>query len=70
MNGTAYIRIHRDGRWQNLPFEHLTKEEIAERFTEPVAAGWIDYLARKVRDFEAFLESEGYVLAEPDTEDS
>ena len=65
MPGIAYIRAKRNGKWKPVPFEHQTKEELEERFGEGVTANWLDYLAGRVRELEAFLESEGYTTEEP-----
>jgi hypothetical protein len=29
----AFLRVKRDGRWENIEVEHLTSEERAEIFT-------------------------------------
>ena len=56
----AYIRIERDGKWQNIEVENLTVEERKEVFKgrEPEELlRWIDMLCQAVCALELNLES-------------
>jgi len=48
-----YVRVHRDGAWQNLEYDQLTDAELeAFAAAQPVEQGWLwaMALARWIRD--------------------
>ncbi len=40
----AYIRVKRDGKWQNIEVEHLTDAEREEALKDKDLMGWIHML--------------------------
>lgn len=49
---SAYVRIQRDGKWQNVEFDCLTDAELDEFREGHADAGWrwAIYLAKFIRD--------------------
>lgn len=46
-----FLRVQRDGRWQNLDIAELTDEELHTTFDErPDCAKWVVALAGWIRD--------------------
>ena len=56
----AYLRVKRVDKWENIEVEHLTDEEIREKFAtrEPQELiNWMIMLCQKIRQLEPVLES-------------
>lgn len=64
-NGVAYFRVRRSGKYQSLPLEDLSVEELRSisRF-DPFAVGCIEYLNEKIRFLSSVLEAEGLKLVD------
>lgn len=55
----AYLRVERDGKWQNVEVEHLTEEELKEKFLkrEPEElVNWMSMLCGYLRRLEPLLQ--------------
>ena len=51
----AYLRAIRNGKWDNVEVEHLTKEELQDKFlTRPPEelVNWIYMICGKIREIE------------------
>lgn len=57
MSTGIFIRVLRDGRWQNVLVEDMTTDELHARFTSETAASapwkWIAMLAKIAKDRDA-----------------
>jgi len=54
----AYLRAIRNGKWDNVEVEHLTDEELRDKFlTRPPEelVNWMAMLCAKLRDIEPIL---------------
>lgn len=55
----AYLRVKRGDKWENIEVEHLTDDEIREKFAtrEPQELiSWMLMLCAKVREIEPLLD--------------
>lgn len=56
----AYLRVQRDGKWQNLEIEHLTdaerKEILGSRDTEEVLR-WLDCVCHELAHMDNAMNS-------------
>lgn len=63
----AYLRVKRGDKWENVEVEHLTDDEIREKFAtrEPQELiNWMIMLCQKIRQLEPLmeqLEAEGII---------
>ena len=46
----AYVRIKREGKWDNIEIEYLTDEELEKFLTEKDSKKWAIFLAKFIRD--------------------
>lgn len=56
----AYLRALRDGKWCNIEVEHLTDEEIKDKFinrSPEELVNWMIMLCKKIRQVEPVLDS-------------
>lgn len=56
----AYLRVKRGGEWHNVEVEHLTDEELIEKFTHREShelVNWMRMLCEKIRQLEPLLKS-------------
>jgi hypothetical protein len=56
----AYLRVKRGDKWENVEVEHLTDDEIREKFAtrEPQELiSWMIMLCEKLRHLEPLLDS-------------
>lgn len=54
----AYLRAIRNGKWDNVEVEHLTEEELKDKFlTRPPEelVNWMSMLCAKLREIEPIL---------------
>jgi hypothetical protein len=52
----AYLRVKRDGKWQNLEVEHLTDEEREELLkNDPRLIQWLNLACHKLVETETIL---------------
>ena len=69
----AYLRAIRNGKWDNVEVEHLTDEELRDKFsTRPPEelVNWISMLCAKIRQIEPVfkgLVKDGILLEVRDT---
>jgi len=71
----AYLRAIRDGKWDNVEVEHLTEQELRDKFlTRPPLelVNWIHMLCNKIREIEPIFNGlvEDGILARVDKSDS
>lgn len=55
----AYLRANRNGHWINVEVEHLTNEELRDRFLHrPVEeiVNWMSMLCEKIRQIEPVFD--------------
>lgn len=55
----AYLRAKRGDKWENIEVEHLTPEELREKFLQrspEELVNWMDMLCRKIREIEPLLD--------------
>lgn len=53
----AYLRVKRDGKWQNIEVEYLTREERKEALKDSFnTISWIDMLCEKLLEYEEILD--------------
>lgn len=55
----AYLRAKRGDKWENIEVEHLTPEELQEKFLQrspEELVNWMDMLCRKIREIEPLLD--------------
>jgi hypothetical protein len=55
----AYLRVEREGKWQNIEVEQLTEEELKEKFLkrEPEElVNWMSMLCGYLRRIEPLLQ--------------
>jgi len=55
----AYLRVERDGKWKNVEVEHLTEDELKEKFLkrEPEElVNWMSMLCGYLRRLEPLLQ--------------
>lgn len=70
----AYLRTKRGDKWENIEVEHLTDDEIREKFAtrEPQELiNWMTMLCGKLREIEPLLlqlEADGIIKKVHDTE--
>lgn len=68
----AYLRVKRGEKWENVEVEHLTDEEIREKFAtrEPQELiNWMIMLCEKLRHLEPLLdglERDGIITRAPE----
>ena len=51
----AYLRALREGKWENIEVEHLTNDEIKEKFLSrkpEELVNWMIMLCEKIREVE------------------
>lgn len=69
----AYLRVKRGDKWENIEVEHLTDDEIREKFAtrEPQELiNWMIMLCQQVREVEPLLlslEKDGIIARVRDT---
>jgi hypothetical protein len=69
----AYLRVKRGDKWENIEVEHLTDDEIREKFAtrEPQELiNWMIMLCQQVREVEPLLlslEKDGIISRVRDT---
>lgn len=54
----AYLRAKRGDKWENIEVEHLTPEELREKFLHrppEELLNWMDMLCGKIREIEPLL---------------
>lgn len=54
----AYLRAKRNDKWENIEVEHLTPEELREKFLQrspEELVNWMDMLCGKIREIEPLL---------------
>jgi hypothetical protein len=71
----AYLRAIRNGKWDNVEVEHLTEQELRDKFlTRPPLelVNWIHMLCNKIREIEPIFNGlvEDGILARVDKSDS
>ncbi len=72
----AYLRAIRHGRWDNVEVEHLTEEELKDKFlTRPQEelVNWISMLCAKIRQIEPVFQGlvkDGILLEVRDTHEA
>lgn len=55
----AYLRALRNGKWDNIEVEHLTEEELKDKFlqrTPEELVNWMSMLCAKIRQIEPLLD--------------
>jgi len=54
----AYLRVKRGDKWETIEVEHLTEEEIKEKFTgkDEECIMWINFLCKQLREQERLLD--------------
>ena len=55
----AYLRAQRNGHWTNVEIEHLTDEELRDKFLHRPAeelVNWMAMLCAKIRQIEPVLD--------------
>jgi hypothetical protein len=55
----AYLRVERDGKWQNIEVEHLTEDELKAKFLgrEPEElVSWMAMLCKYLQRLEPLLQ--------------
>ena len=55
----AYLRAQRNGHWTNVEVEHLTDEELRDKFLHRPAeelVNWMAMLCAKIRQIEPVLD--------------
>jgi hypothetical protein len=55
----AYLRAKRGDKWENIEVEHLTPEELREKFlrrSPEELVNWMDMLCGKIREVEPLLD--------------
>lgn len=55
----AYLRAKRDDKWENVEVEHLTNEELKEKFigrSPEELVNWMIMLCEKIRHVEPLLD--------------
>ena len=57
--GTAFMRVKRNDKYENVRVEDMSRDEFAVRFNED-SAGFLDYLADKIRWHEDILGKLGF----------
>lgn len=63
----AYLRAQRNGHWTNVEVEHLTDEELRDKFLHrppEELVNWMAMLCEKIRQIEPLLkqlEEEGII---------
>lgn len=63
----AYLRAQRNGSWNNVEVEHLTDEELRDKFLHrppEELVNWMAMLCEKIRQIEPLLkqlEEEGII---------
>jgi hypothetical protein len=58
MGTGAYLRIERNGKWQNIEVEYLTPDEMMAMFigrSDEELIRWMDILAARVMHYEQTL---------------
>lgn len=70
----AYLRAQRNGHWTNVEIEHLTDEELRDKFLHRPAeelVNWMAMLCAKIRQIEPILDDlvkDGILEAVSDSE--
>jgi hypothetical protein len=63
----AYVRVERDGEWKNVEVEHLTEEELKEKFltrSPEELVSWLNMTCsflRRLQPLLADLERDGII---------
>lgn len=55
----AYLRVERDGKWQNVEVEHLTEEELKAKFltrTPDELVSWLNMTCSFLRRLQPLME--------------
>lgn len=71
----AYLRVRRNDKWENVEVEHMTDDEIREKFAtrEPQELiNWMIMLCQKIRQIEPLLEqleAEGIITRQYENDD-
>lgn len=58
MTGT-YLRVNRNGHWTNVEVEHLTNEELRDKFLHrppEELVNWMSMLCEKIRQIEPVFD--------------
>ena len=67
----AYLRAIRNGKWDNVEVEHLTEEELKDKFSHrspEELVNWMSMLCKYIRQNETLfkeLEQEGILKSVP-----
>lgn len=59
----AYLRVNRDGKWQNIEVEHLTSTERKDVFggrSPEELVRWIDMLCTTIVDIQHVIDNAGW----------
>ncbi|MER2511439.1 MAG: hypothetical protein ABTQ25_03295 [Nitrosomonas ureae] len=70
----AYLRAQRNGHWANVEVEHLTDEELRDKFLHRPAeelVNWMAMLCAKIRQIEPVFDGlvkDGILVAVSDSE--
>jgi hypothetical protein len=55
----AYLRALRNGKWENIEVEHLTEEELKDKFLKrppEELVNWMSMLCAKIRQIEPLFD--------------
>ena len=66
----AYLRVKRDGKWENIEIEFLTDAEREENLKDdPRLINWLNLVCNKLSEIEELLqdlEKDGVIKSETD----